>query len=174
MATNSAHLPPQDLEAEKAILGAVLLDQDSLTSIVQVLRPEHFYRQAHSDIYAAIFELFEKREPIDLVTLTAQLKSKGLFDKVGGAAYITDLASGVPTVSNIVHYTKIVKDHYVKRQLISSATRVTQAAFDETGDVRKILDDAEQAIFSLSQQQLKQNFAPVKDTLAESFDRLDD
>jgi replicative DNA helicase len=174
MATQAGHLPPQDLEAEKAIIGAILLDQDSLTSIVQVLKAEHFYKQAHADIYAAIFDLYEKREPIDIVTLTAQLKSKGLFDKVGGAAYLAGLASGVPTSSNIGQYARIVRDHFVKRQLISTAAKVSQAAFEDTGDIRKILDETEQTIFSLSQQQLRQNFLPLRDALAESFDRLDE
>lgn len=174
MASTSAHLPPQDLDAEKAIIGAVLLDQDAFVSIVQLLKPEHFYKQAHNDIYAAIFDLYEKREPIDLVTLTAQLKSRGLFDKVGGAAYLADLASGVPTTANIAQYARIVRDHFIKRQLISAAARVSQSAFDETEDIRKILDDTEQTIFALSQQQLRQNFMPIRDALAESFDRLDE
>ena len=174
MAQTTGHLPPQDLEAEKAIIGAILLDQDAFTSIVQALKPEHFYSRAHSDIYAAIYDLYEKREPIDLVTLTAQLKSKGLFDQVGGAAYLADLASGVPTAANITQYARIVRDHYIKRQLISTASKVSQSAFDETEDIRKILDETEQTIFNLSQQQLRQNFMPIRDALAESFDRLDE
>ncbi|MBI3282921.1 replicative DNA helicase [Candidatus Curtissbacteria bacterium] len=174
MAQSSAHLPPQDLDAEEAIIGAILLDQDAFTAVVQVLKPEHFYKQSHADIYAAIFDLYEKREPIDLVTLTAQLKAKGMFDKVGGASYLAHLASGVPTASNIAQYARIVRDHYVKRQLISTAARVSQAAFDETGDIRKILDETEQAVFALSQQQMRQNFMPIRDALAESFDRLDE
>src|SRR5579872_4059821 len=171
---NSGNLPPQDQDAEKAIIGAILLDQDSLTSVVQLLRPEHFYKQSHGDIYAAVMDLYEKREPIDLVTLTAQLKSRGLFDKAGGAAYLAELASGVPTSANIAQYARIVRDHFLKRQLISTAAKVSQSAFDQTGDIRKILDDTEQTIFSLSQQQLRQNFLPLRDALAESFDRLDE
>lgn len=174
MAATSAHLPPQDLEAEKAIIGAILLDQDAFTAVIQVLKPEHFYKQAHADIYSAIFDLYEKREPIDLVTLTAQLKSRGLFDKVGGASYLADLASGVPTASNIAQYARIVRDHFIKRQLISTASRISQSAFDETEDIRKILDETEQTIFALSQQQMRQNFMPIRDALAESFDRLDE
>lgn len=150
------------------------MDQDSLTSIVQLLKPEHFYKQAHSDIFGSILDLYEKREPIDAVTLTANLKAKALFDKIGGAAYLAELASGVPTASNIAQYAKIVRDHFIKRQLISTAAKVSQSAFDATGDIRKILDETEQTIFSLSQQQLRQNFLPLRDALAESFDRLDE
>ncbi|MBI2012579.1 replicative DNA helicase, partial [Candidatus Curtissbacteria bacterium] len=167
-------MPPQDLEAEKSIIGAILIDRDSIVSVAQILKPEHFYKEAHSDIYRAMFSLFEKREPIDLVTLTAELKRKGVFDKVGGAAYLAELASAVPTSAHIVQYAQIVRDHYVKRQLITTSARISQTAFEETADVRTILDDVEQAVFALSQEQLRQNFMPLKDALAESFDRLDE
>jgi len=169
-----SRIPPQDLEAEKSIIGAILIDQDSLVTVAQFLKAEHFYKSAHSDIYSAIIELFERREPIDLVTLTAQLKKSGNLDKVGGAAYLSDLASQIPTASNIAQYAQIVRDHYVKRQLISASTKLLEKAFDETGDVRTILDETEQVVFALSQQQMRQNFLPLRDALAESFDRLDE
>jgi replicative DNA helicase len=108
------------------------------------------------------------------VTLTAHLKTKGVLDEVGGAAYLADLASAVPTAAHIVQYAQIVRDHYIKRQLISTSSKVTQAAFDETADIRTILDETEQAVFALSQQHLRQNFMPIKDALTESFDRLDE
>ena len=167
-------IPPQDLEAEKSIIGAILLDQDAITSIIQVLKPEHFYKSTHSDIYTSIFELYERREPIDLVTLTAQLKRKGKFEEVGGAAYLAQLASQVPTAAHVSQYAQIVKDHFIKRQLIATAAKVTNLAFDETGDIRTILDDTEQTVFGLSQEHLRQNFMPIRDALAESFDRLDE
>ena len=151
-----------------------MIDQDSLVTVAQFLKAEHFYKSAHSDIYSAIIELFERREPIDLVTLTAQLKKSGNLDKVGGAAYLSDLASQIPTASNIAQYAQIVRDHYVKRQLISASTKLLEKAFDETGDVRTILDETEQVVFALSQQQMRQNFLPLRDALAESFDRLDE
>ncbi|MBI2598722.1 replicative DNA helicase [Candidatus Curtissbacteria bacterium] len=167
-------VPPQDLDAEKSIIGAILLDRDAIVAVAQVLKPEHFYRSAHADIFSAIFTLFERREPIDLVTLTAELKARGRFDEVGGAAYLAELASAVPTAANIAQYSQIVRHHFIKRQLISTAAKVTDAAFDETGDVRTILDETEQAVFALSQEQLRQNFIPLKNALAESFDRLDE
>ncbi|MBI3341948.1 replicative DNA helicase [Candidatus Curtissbacteria bacterium] len=172
--TITGKIPPQDLEAEKSIIGAVLLDRDAIISIAQVLRPEHFYKQAHADIFQAILALFERREPIDLITLTAALKSQGRFDDVGGAAYLAQLASGVPTAAHITQYAQIVRSHAVKRRLISTAAKISETAFDETIDTRTILDETEQAVFSLSQEQLKQNFTALKDALAESFDRLDE
>ncbi|MEX2028854.1 MAG: replicative DNA helicase [Candidatus Curtissbacteria bacterium] len=171
---NIGRVPPQDLDAEKSIIGAILLDRDAVIAVAQVLKPEHFYKQSHSDIYNAIFNLFERREPIDLVTLTAELKSKGRFDDVGGAAYLAELASGVPTAANIVQYAQIVRHHFIKRRLITTAAKISEAAFDETGDVRNILDETEQSVFALSQEQLKQNFIPLKDALSESFDRLEE
>ena len=172
--TPLGRIPPQDLEAEKSIIGAILLDSDAITSVIQVLRPEFFYKSSHADIYRAILALYERREPIDLVTLTAQLKQKGNFDKVGGAAYLAELASGVPTSAHITQYTRIVRDHFIKRQLIATAAKISESAFNETGDIRSILDETEQTVFGLSQQQLSQNFMPLRDALAESFDRLDE
>lgn len=167
-------MPPQDLDAEKSIIGAILIDKDSILSIAQQLKPEHFYKQGHADIFSAMYELYEKREPIDLVTLTAQLKKRGVFDKIGGASYLAQLASQTPTSANITQYAQIVRDHFLKRRLITSSSKISEAAFDETADIRAVLDEAEQSIFSLSQQQLKQNFMPIRDALAESFDRLDE
>ena len=168
------NVPPHDIDAEMSIIGAILLDSDSLVSIVQITKSAHFYKEAHADIIKAIFSLYEKREPIDLITLTAQLKKDGKFDKGGGAGYLSQLASGVPTAAHITQYAQIIRDHFVKRQLIATSAKMTQAAHDEKEDVRELLDEAEQAVFALSQEQLRQNFIPLKDALAESFDRLDE
>lgn len=170
----AGRVPPQDLDAERSILGAILIDRDAITSITQVLKPENFYHEAHGDIFGAMFDLFEKREPIDLVTLTARLKKKGALERVGGASYLAELASIVPTAANISQYAQIVRDHFVKRRLIATSSKISEMSFDDTADVRTLLDEAEQSVFSLSQQQLAQNFIPIRDTLAESFDRLDE
>lgn len=174
MTKGNIKLPPQDLDAEKSIIGAILIESDALLTVAQLLKPRFFYKEAHKDIVEAFFQLYEKREPIDLVTVTAQLKKNGKLDKVGGASYLSDLASGVPTAAHVLQYAQIVRDHFVKRQLIATSTKITELAFDDTGDVRSILDEAEQSVFSLSQEQLRQNFIPLKDALAESFDRLDE
>ncbi|OGD97445.1 replicative DNA helicase [Candidatus Curtissbacteria bacterium RIFCSPLOWO2_01_FULL_38_11b] len=165
---------PQDLDAERSIIGAILLDSDAITAVAQTLKPEHFYKEAHTDIISAIFQLYEKREPIDLVTLTSQLKKNGRLDKVGGTAYLAELASGVPTAAHVSQYAQIIRDHYVKRKLITTSTKISQSAFEESADVRELLDEAEQAVFGLSQEQMRQNFISLKDALAESFDRLDE
>src|SRR3989344_7786036 len=116
----TGRIPPQDLGADQAIIAAILLDRDAIVSIIQFLKPEHFYRQVHGDIFGSLCDLYERREPLDLVTLTAQLKRNGNFDNVGGSAYLAELASAVPTAANIAQYAQIVSDHWVKRQLIAT------------------------------------------------------
>lgn len=171
---NIGRIPPQDLEAEKSILGAILIDRDAIVVIAQTLKPDHFYKPAHTQVFLAMLNLFERREPIDLVTLTAELKRLGKFDEVGGAGYLAELASAVPTAAHVEQYAQIVRNHYVKRQLISTAAKISETASMETSDVRDILDQTEQTIFGLSQHQAKQNFQALKNVLAESFDRLDE
>lgn len=170
----AGRVPPQDMDAERSIIGALLLDRDAVVAVAQLLKPEHFYKDAHVDIFSAVLSLFEKREPIDLVTLTAELKKKGSLTRIGGAGYLSELASSVPTAAHIVQYAQLVRENYVKRQLIGMSAKISEKAFDATADIRSTLDETEQIIFSLSQQQLRQNFVALKDTLAESFDRLDE
>jgi replicative DNA helicase len=169
-----AKVPPHNEEAETSILGAIMIDKDAIVAVAEFLRPEHFYNPQHASIYEAFLELYEERQPIDIITLKEKLKSKKLLSKVGGAGYLTELVNAVPTAAHIEQYAKIVRDNYTKRELISSATKITEEAFNEEGQAAKILDKAEQSIFSLSQKHLRQVFIPVKDALAESFDRLDE
>jgi len=167
-------IPPQNLEAEQSVLGALLIDKDAIVVVSEFLRPEHFYKEAHGQIYKAILSLFEKREPIDLVTLSQELKEEGIYEEVGGSSYLTELVNFVPTAANIYHYGQIVKDHYTKRQLIQVATKVVEKSFDTAGDVKELLDFAETSIFGISQEHLQHFFQPIKEALAESFDRLEE
>lgn len=171
---NDVRVPPHSEEAERSVLGAILIDKDAVTLVAEFLRPEHFYHEAHSTIYDAVVSLFEDREPIDLVTLTNRLKKQKKLTNVGGSSYLASLAESVPTAANIEHYGQIVKDNFTKRELIAAASRLSGLAFDEGQEVREVLDRAEQDIFGLSQRHLKQAFIPVKEALAESFDRLDE
>jgi len=167
-------VPPHNEEAETSILGAILIDKDAIVTVAEFLRSEHFYNPNHSSIYEAVLELYEERQPIDIITLKEKLKTKKLLAKVGGAGYLTELVNAVPTSAHVEQYAKIVKDNYTKRELISSAGKIAEEAFGEEGQAAEILDKAEQSIFSLSQKYLRQGFIPVKDALAESFDRLDE
>lgn len=167
-------VPPHNEEAETSILGAILIDKDAIVTVAEFLRSEHFYNPNHGSIYEALLELYEERQPIDIITLKEKLKTKKLLAKVGGAGYLTELVNAVPTSAHVEQYAKIVKDNYTKRELISSAGKIAEEAFGEEGQAAEILDKAEQSIFSLSQKYLRQGFIPVKDALAESFDRLDE
>lgn len=169
-----AKIPPHNIEAEESVLGAILIDKDSIIAVAEFLRPECFYKDAHERIYRAILKLYEDREPIDIITLTAKLKKGGDLEKVGGTAYLTELANAVPTSANIEGYGKIVTENYTKRKLISIASKVSEMAFDAKSEVKDILDKSEQEIFSISQANAKRNFITLKSALAESFDRLDE
>jgi replicative DNA helicase len=138
------------------------------------LRPAFFYRDAHAVIYTAMLSLFEKHEPVDVVTVTAEVKKLGKLKEVGGASYIAELLNVVPTSAHAEKYGRIIQDHYVKRQLISVAATITATAFKDTGEARGILDEAEQEIFAIAQLHARRDFIPVKDVLAASFDRLDE
>jgi replicative DNA helicase len=164
--TSEAKVPPHSEIGEQSVLGACLIDRDAVVAVVEFLRPEHFYQEKHQKIFSAIVGLYQEREPVDVVSVGQKVKGE---DK-----YLAQLVSMVPTAAHAEHYAHLVKDSYTKRQLISASAKISGMAFDETGEVKEILDEAEKAVFSLSQQHLKQVFVPVKDILAESFDRLDE
>lgn len=167
-------VPPHSNEAEASVLGAILIDKDAVIAVTEFLRPEHFYNEINGLIFKAILSLYEERIPIDLVTLAEKLKKQKNLTKIGGSAYLTELASRVATAANVEEYGRIIKDNYIKRELISASSRIAERAFDESQIAGEVLDRAEQEVFSLSQRHLRQVFVPLKDTLAESFDRLDE
>lgn len=167
-------IPPQNIEAEQSVLGSLLIDKDAVVKVAEFLQPAHFYRDAHSEVYSAVLSLYEKKEPADIVTVTDELKLRGSYEMVGGAGYLTTLVNYVPTSAHIEHYARIVKDKAVRRQLISAATRMTEMSFEETQDIKDMMDLAEQQLFGISQEHFRQNFLPIKDALAESFERLDE
>lgn len=167
-------VPPHSDEAEESVLGAILIDKDSIVEVAGFLRPEHFYNNVNAEIFAAVLSLYEKRTPIDLVTLSDALKKKKVLSEIGGMEYLTGLTDNVPTSANIEHYGKIVKNHFTKRKLINTASKISQDSFDEAIDVKDLLDKTEQQIFAISQDHLTQSFILLKDALVESFDRLDE
>lgn len=168
-------LPPQNIEAEQSLLGALLIDKDAIVSVGEILRVDQFYKsEQHGSIFAAILELFEKREPIDLVTVTEKLKQSGKLDSVGGSAYLAELVNKVPTAAHVESYAKIIREHAVRRELISNATRTIDLAYDEGFEVSDVLEDTEQSVFAISQQHVKRDFIQIRDALAQSFDRLDE
>ena len=158
----SGRTPPQNIEAEQSVLGALLIDKDAIVKVAEFLSAEHFYRDVHAEIYNAVLSLYEKREPSDIVTVTDELKLRGVYEEVGGSGYLTTLVNFVPTSAHIEHYGKIVKDKAIRRQMITAAGRISEMGFEEGADVKDLMDLAEQSLFGISQQHFTQNFIPVK------------
>ncbi|MFA5136438.1 MAG: replicative DNA helicase [Patescibacteria group bacterium] len=174
IASDALKVPPQDLDAEKSVLGAILIDSSAINTVAEFLREEHFYRRENQLIYGACIRLFEKQQPIDVVTLKNQLKHEGQIKNVGGASYLSELINSVPTSAYVEHYGNIVKNFYVKRRLIELGSKTVERAFDEKGDVKKLLDNAEMEIFALAQQHSHRDFIEIKEILATSFERLEE
>lgn len=170
----SGKTPPHDMDAERAVLGAILIDPSAITLVVEILRPEHFYPREHQLIFRGMLGLFEQQKPVDLVTITSELKKEGFLKDIGGASYLSELIDSVPTSAYVQHYAHIVKDQFIKRRLISVSSRMVEKAFEETGDIKRLLDMAESEIFALSQAFLHRDFLELKSILAESFERLED
>jgi replicative DNA helicase len=172
--TTQIRLPPHSAEAEESVLGAVLLDKDGVISVSEFLRLEDFYDDRHGMIYEACLQLYEERVPIDVLTVAERLKKLKVLKKIGGAGYLADLVNKVPTAAHVEHYGRIVKDAAIKRSLMVAATRLVDLSMDEGQGAEALLDKAEAEVFGLTQKHLAQAFTPVKEALAESFDRLDE
>src|SRR3989338_4572983 len=170
----NARIPPHDEDAEQAVLGALLIDKEAITLVSELVKPDFFYNDINKYIYGAMLELYEKRMPVDILTLTSILKKKKQYSVIGGSEYLTSLANVVPTSSNIEHYARILKENQIRRSLIKIGAEVTDMAFDEQAETGEMLNRAEQGIFKISQSSVRQGFLHIKDTLAESFDRLDE
>ena len=167
-------IPPHDEEAEQAVLGAILIDKDAIISVSQLISPENFYDERHQIIYEAMISLYEERKPVDLLTITDVLKKKKKHDKVGGSAYLSSLTNVVPTAANSEYYAGIIREKYVRRSLIQISSEITEEAFTEDKEANEILSTSEQQIFKISQEHVKQGFIHIKETLSESFDRLEE
>lgn len=167
-------MPPRNEEAEVSVLGAILLEKDAIIKVADIIVEEDFYVDVHAKIYRSMLELYEKHQPIDLVTLTNNLTEKKVLDTVGGASYISTLANSIPSAANIVHYAKIIADKAILRRLIESANEINELAYNENEDTGRLLDEAEQKVFKVSEKHLKGKFIPIKNILEESFERIDD
>ena len=164
-------VPPQNIDAEKSVLGSILLDRDALIEVSGWLSPTHFYDERHIAIYETILELFESGLPIDLVTVSDRLKKKKILSKIGGRAYLAELASFVPTAANAVEYGNIVKETATRRGLISSSSEITKLAFDETLALPEVVDRSETLLFNIAQEGIQSNFVHIKDLLKDAYER---
>jgi replicative DNA helicase len=171
--TSLHKLPPQNLEAEQSVIGGILLDNQSLNSVLEILDVEDFYSEAHRKIFTAIVELYDKNEPSDLITLSNILKSKNQLDQAGGMSYLSSLADNVPSAANISHYSKIVKEKAILRRLIGTATEILNKSYNAGTDIDTVLDEAEHAIFEISENKIRPAFSPFKDIIKESVKTIE-
>lgn len=173
MISTIERVPPQNLEAEQAVLGSMLLERDAIAKVVELIQPGDFYRDAHRKIYVAVAELFEKGEPVDLISLTDRLRDRGELDDVGGAAYLGMLLNTVPTAANVEFYARIVMQKALLRGLISAGTTIAQLGYNAEGDVEILIDQAEKLVFAIGQRRMTQEFVPIRSVLMETFEKLD-
>jgi len=166
-------IPPQNLEAEQAVLGAILLDSDSLVTAMERITSDDFYRTSHQRIFESMIELAEENEPIDLITLTARLQTKQQLEEIGGIKYLSELANAVPTAANIDYYAQIVEEKSMLRRLIRAATNIVTDGYAAADDVGDLLSDAEKRILEISQRRSSTGFVAIRDVLMEVFDKVE-
>jgi replicative DNA helicase len=167
-------IPPQNIDAEKSLLGAVLIDEETLADITEHVTLKDFYDKRHSVIYDAMMRLYEKRKPVDLLTLTDELKRKKELEGVGGSAYLTELTNYVPTSAHAETYAEIVAQKAVRRRLIKASAEISEMGFNEDSSTQELLEQAEAELFSVSDQSLKQDLVSIESILTESFDRMEE
>ena len=166
-------IPPHDIEAEQAIIGSMLTDKDAVIAAVEVLQEQDFYREDNKIIYSAILNLYNRAEPIDIITLKSELKSKGKFEAVGGLEYIVQLPDKVPTTSNVEQYIKIVEEKSMLRALIKTADELITLGYDPTQEVEQVIDTAEKKIFQVMQKKNQKGYSSIKDILVDTFTQLE-
>lgn len=167
-------VPPNDIEAEQAILGSMLTDKDAVISAIEVLKEEDFYRADNRAIYEAILNLYSRAEPIDIITVKAELESLGKFEQVGGLEYLAMLPDKVPTTANAMKYVNIVEEKSTLRSLIKTANEIIELGYDPTEDVTDVMENAEKKIFNIMQNKDKKSYSPIKDILVDSFTQLEE
>ena len=171
--TDRLLVPPQNVEAEASIISAVLIDNSTLNDVLEILRPEHFYRTAHQLIFEAISNLSTRGEPVDLVTLNNRLKEAGQLDAVGGTGYLARIVDAAPLAVNAPHYARIVYEKATLRRLIEQSNAIARRCFEQQGELEEVLDFAESAIFEIAEQKTRKNFFPLSELVVQNFDTLE-
>jgi replicative DNA helicase len=173
IAYSTYKVPPHNLEAEQAILGGILINNDALNQIVDILSGEDFYREAHSLIFEGMLILYNRDDAVDMITLSQVLKEKGVLDKVGGTDYLASLVEATSTSAGIIYHTEIVKDLSIRRSLISQCSRISEVCFQHTDNTDEVLDLAEQSIFEIAERNVDQSFFPLDEVVKDSFKKLE-
>lgn len=166
-------VPPQNIEAEQAVLGAMLIKKEAIAEASQILKPEDFYREAHRLVFENMLSLFNRNEAVDLITVTEELRKNGQLEKAGGIAFVTSLANAVPTAANIEYHARIVKEKSHLRSLINAATEIAALAYEDTDDVVELMDRSEKLILEAAAQQNSNAFVPIKEILLSTFARIE-
>ncbi len=172
--TQDLRVPPHAEQAEKTVLGALMVDKEAITKIADMIHVGDFYTAAHNTIYDVMLQLYENNDPIDVLSISNKLEEQKKIDDVGGAPYLATLVSSVTSASNITYYARIIQKKAILRKLIATAAEINELGYKESEDIETILDEAEQKIFGISQKSLKQEFTPIKTILGDAFDRLDE
>ena len=167
-------LPPQNIEAEQSLLGAILIDKDAIVKIADMITGDDFYQNAHGIIYNTILELFEKKEAIDILSLTSKLTERGQLDAIGGRSYLVTLTNQTPSAAHVASYAQIIQKKATLRRLITAANNILELGYQEEKEVDSVLDQSEQSIFAVSQKYLKEKFTHIKEILTGAFDRIDE
>ena len=165
-------LPPQNIDAEQAVLGTILLQEQSILKVAEILSPEDFYRDAHKTIFRAMLDLFERREPHDLITVTDLLASTNKLERVGGAAYLASLTDLIPFSGPLVHHAELIRKKSILRQLIQTSSEVAARCYEDQDDIDALVDEAEKTIFEIAQSKKKQSFQAMSDVVPRAFDRI--
>lgn len=167
-------IPPNNLEAEQSVLGAMLLDKEAISISTEIIGGEDFYREAHREIFEAIVDIYDKGEPVDLITLTEKLKTRNTLDAVGGITFLTNLMDAVPSTHNVKYYAKIIEEKSLLRRLIKESSEIISKSYDGKEEVAEIIDDAEKGIFNISLKRSTQGYVHVKDVLNTNFDKIEE
>lgn len=167
-------IPPNSVEAEQSVLGAMLLDKEAISAATELISGEDFYREAHKEIFEAIVDIYNRNEPVDLITLTEKLKTRKTLDAVGGITFLTNLMDAVPTTHNVKYYAKIIEEKSLLRRLIRTSNDIISKSYQASDDIGEIIDDAEKGIFNISLNRSTQGFTHVKNILSVNFDKIEE
>jgi replicative DNA helicase len=172
--TEIEKIPPQNLDAEKSLLGSILIDKDAMIKIADMVESSDFYKNSHRSIFESMVSLYSKNEPIDLLTLSAKLEEKGHLESIGGRTYLAELSNSVPTSSHVQHYASIIRKKSTLRKLLSASSKITQLSYQEEDDVDKLLDEAQQELYGVTQKHIKKTFTDIRTVLNDAFERIDE
>lgn len=171
--TGLGKIPPQAVDLEEAVLGALMLEKDALSAVIDILKPDVFYKDSHQKIFEAITVLFQKSSPVDILTVTAQLRQQGDLEMIGGAYYITELTNRVASAANIEYHARIISQKFIQRELIRISTEIINNAYEDTTDIFDLLDHAEKNLFDIAQNNLRRDSRKMDDILRESLETLE-